>query len=176
VLRGATAPWSGLKEGYAHPSHAQEWGLVLLAVVLFGAGLLVAWLMYGRGGDLPSRLARAAGPVYRLVYRKYWVDELYDRLLIRPYYGLCRFFAGADQWVVDGAVNGTAASTRGAARVSGLFDQWVVDLLVNFVAYFVRFGGWVMRRAQTGFVQSYAGVMILGAFALLAIYLLYLTS
>jgi NADH-quinone oxidoreductase subunit L len=136
VLHGATAPWTGLEEGYAHPSHGQEWGLVLLAVVLFGAGLLVAWLFYGRGGELPSRVARAAGPVYRLVYRKYWVDELYDRLLIRPYYGLCRFFAGTDRWVVDGTVNATAVTTELTGQIVKLF--------------------------QTGLVRNYALLFLLG--------------
>ena len=73
-------------------------------------------------------------------------DEIYDFVFVRPFTACSRFFAEIiDPWVIDGAVNGVAALTR------GLSQAW--------------------RGLQTGNVQHYAAGLLLGTLALLAYYL-----
>ena len=160
-------------QGTAHIPLSAEWGLVLLAVLISLAGIGVARAFYGtEGSTLPQRAAAALGPVYRMVARKYWVDELYDLLIVRPYYALCAVSDWADRWLVDGAVNGTRHVTVGASHVSNGFDRWGVDLAVNGIAYAFRGCSWVFRRLQSGLVQTYAAAMIFGTFVLLSLYLI----
>jgi NADH:ubiquinone oxidoreductase subunit 5 (subunit L)/multisubunit Na+/H+ antiporter MnhA subunit len=76
-----------------------------------------------------------------------------------------------DSKVVDGAVNGTAWTTRLASRMTGGVDQYFVDGLVNAIAAFiVRLMSPLFRAAQTGFAQNYALVMVFGLVAAVAMF------
>jgi len=114
--------------------------LIVLAVVIATTGILLALTVYRHEG-LPERLARAAGPVYRTVRNLYWVDELYELLVIRPFYALSRFFREFDRRVVDGLVNATGIVAELAGQVIKLF--------------------------QTGLVRNYALTFLLGVVAIL---------
>jgi NADH-quinone oxidoreductase subunit L len=129
------------RDGPAHGhASATELLLILLALALAVAGIGLALLVYRRAG-LPERLARASGPLYVLVRNLYWVDELYDALVVRPYYRLSRIAATFDRWVIDGLVNASGVT---------------LDLVGQLVKLF-----------QTGFVRNYALVFLLGVVAIL---------
>jgi NADH-quinone oxidoreductase subunit L len=160
-------------EGAAeHAGATVELGFMALAVCVALVGIWLATMVYRRREDLAPRLASGFGPVYRMVRNLYWVDELYDFLFIRPFYAASRFFAGFDRWVVDGAVNGVRHVTIGLSHVSNANDRWLVDGLVNLAGTTVRGASFVLRRIQTGVVQSYAAMMVFGVFLLLVIYTL----
>jgi NADH-quinone oxidoreductase subunit L len=160
-------------EGAAHLSAAAEWGLAGLALAVAIGGILLARRMYVARPKLPERVARSLGGLYRTVRDKYYVDEIYDAIIIRPYYAACWLFHWIDVWIVDGTVNGVRHVTIGLSHASNAYDRWVVDLAVNGVGWAVRGLFFVFRRAQTGFVQSYAAAMVLGSFLLLSIYLIF---
>ena len=68
-----------------------------------------------------------------------------------------------DSEIIDGAVNGSAALTRGASRLVGNTDKYVVDGLVNTIAGFIKqLMSPLIRAAQTGLTANYALVMVLG--------------
>jgi len=121
--------------------------LMLVTLVVVGLGILFAYLLYGRGGKTAEGPAGSAGgAIYRLLLNKYYVDELYDFFIVRPFTAVSRFLAQIfDPWVIDGAVNGIAASARG----------------VSFL--------W--RGIQSGNVQHYLVGFLAGTLALLAYYL-----
>ncbi len=114
-------------------------GTVLIAAI--GAGL--AWVFYLARPRLPDRIAEQAGMFYRLLRDKYYVDEAYDAVLVRP---LLRFsdrilYRGIDSGIIDGAgVNGLGRSVRGFASHalkyahSGLTQGYLVLMLVGAVA------------------------------------------
>jgi NADH-quinone oxidoreductase subunit L len=110
------------------------------------AGLLVAWLMYLRGRADLAKVGVPQSGVHRLLLHKYYVDELYDRVFVRPILAFSRWCAEAfDVGVIDGAVNGVATVIdRAAGR---------------------------LRRYQTGFVMNYALSMLVGVVALLGWFL-----
>jgi len=78
-----------------------------------------------------------------------------------------------DQFTTDraaGAVNGTAATTRGTATVSRIFDKYVVDGLVNLVGWINMTLNRFATALQTGMVQRYALSAVLGILIFILIY------
>jgi NADH-quinone oxidoreductase subunit L len=107
---------------------------------------------------------------YQLVYHKYYVDELYDALFVNRAKDLGRACFFVDSKFVDGAVNGTAATTRGTAALSRLFDKYVVDGLVNLVGRVNMILNRAVTSFQTGLVQRYALVAVLAIVLIVLVY------
>ncbi len=134
--------------------------------------IFLGCVFYERRPELPGLLAGQFQRAYSVIVRKYLVDELYGRIILAPYYALCRGAAWFDRWIVDGAVNATGYLTLGMSYTSVGIDTYIVDGLVNLTGYMIRGTSWVLRRLQTGIVQSYATAMVLGIFILVSVYLL----
>jgi NADH:ubiquinone oxidoreductase subunit 5 (subunit L)/multisubunit Na+/H+ antiporter MnhA subunit len=116
-----------LAEGWRrHPGLAEEWGLFALAAAIFLAGLLIARWSYGNGMAQATALAAKIPGLRRLLYRKWFVDEFYDRVVLGPFYATSRFFAGFDQRIVDGAVNLAGAGAEFSGQVLKLFQSGAV--------------------------------------------------
>ncbi|MGZ9152000.1 MAG: NADH-quinone oxidoreductase subunit L [Candidatus Binatia bacterium] len=138
------APIFGPAAGH-HDSVSTELLVTALTLAVVTAGIYLAYLMYGRPGARTAQQT-ANGIFYDISLNKYYVDEIYDFVFVRPFTALAKFFASiVDPWVIDGAVNGLAATVRGFSTV------W--------------------RGLQTGNVQHYAAMFLVGALALLAYYL-----
>jgi len=162
VLAGlaAVGGWIGLPEGflwgdrfgaYLAPSlaalphaeaHHPSGGTLLLlmgsASIVALSGIYAAYLVYGRRAGATDPLAETAPGPYRVLWNKYWVDELYDAIVVRPYVELSRvFWQVVDTQLIDGAVNGI-----------GDLMRWLSGRV---------------RRLQTGNVQAYALAMLVGA-------------
>jgi NADH-quinone oxidoreductase subunit L len=152
------------------PSLGVEWALMALAVAIAAGGFGMAWRIYRQRPGSAEGIARSLGPVYALVRNLYWVDELYERVVLRPFYFLARTFKRFDQSVVDGAVHGVRDATLGASVASDVGDRRIVDGLVNLCGITVGVASRIFRRLQTGMVQNYAAVMVFGLFLLIAIY------
>jgi NADH-quinone oxidoreductase subunit L len=147
-------------------NHGIEAEFAGLAFVMVIVGLLTADLMYRQNRVDPGRFSRMFGGVpYDLVLNKYYVDEIYDFAIVRPYLALTRACAWFDLHVIDGVVNLAATLTVMVAWVSGLFDAYIVDGLVNAASNATLATGSRLRRLQTGSINGYlygilAGVMI----------------
>jgi NADH-quinone oxidoreductase subunit L len=126
--------------------HGPAWALMAVSVAAALAGLVVAWMMYVRGRADLAKIGVPQNGVHRVFLHKYYVDELYDRTIVRPILALSRWCAEAfDVGVIDGAVNGVATVVERAAGR--------------------------LRRYQTGFVMNYALSMLVGVVALLGWFL-----
>jgi NADH:ubiquinone oxidoreductase subunit 5 (subunit L)/multisubunit Na+/H+ antiporter MnhA subunit len=112
--------------------------------------------------ETPNAIAARFPTAFDLVANKYYVDEVYEATAIAGTVKLAQGSASFDAHVVDGAVNGTAWTTRATSFFSGFFDLNVVDGAVNLVAACYDWGSRVLRRVQLGFVQGYVLVMALG--------------
>jgi NADH-quinone oxidoreductase subunit L len=102
-------------------------------------GLLVAWWFYIKRPDAPKRLAQKVHGLYLLLLNKYYVDEIYAALIVRPLLWISTnvLWHGVDQGVIDGIVNGSA-------RVA-------------------RESGGKVRELQSGNTRSYATWVVIGA-------------
>jgi len=136
------------------------------------AGILVARRLWGRRGvGADDAFAAKLPRVQRTLSNKYWVDELYDRTVVRGTWGLAHGLHRFDARIIDGLlVNGSRHLTVAVALVSGFFDKYVVDGLVNLVGWLSQTGSRALRRAQTGLVQQYALVLAAGVVALVGLY------
>jgi NADH-quinone oxidoreductase subunit L len=121
-------------------------GIMVVATVMGLIGITGAYYVYVRNPALPDRFARQWQSLYRASLNKWYVDEFYDRTIVRP-----TFFAATELW----------------KRV----DVNVVDGAVNGVARAIAWGGWLLRLMQSGQAQHYALGMALGAVVLVTMFL-----
>ena len=129
----------------AHPSHAVEWGLMALSVVIALIGITIAFTLYVKNTDLPRKFTSAFPALHRAVYNKWYMDELYDYTIVNPCKALGRsLWKGFDVLVIDGIVNGVANVVMG---FSGIF-----------------------RYMQSGLIGNYAWSMAFGVVAILGYY------
>ena len=135
-------------EGEGVAEHAPETAaIVSLAAISVAAGvlgILVGYSMYVRHRPDPAAVSRAAGPLYRLLVNKYFVDELYDRR------------------IVD--------ALRAAFGAMWAFDIHVIDGVANRLGWLAALGGGGLRRAQTGVVGNYALTIVAGLLLILVAY------
>ena len=153
-----------MPEGTAPAAHlaGQEFLFTMLSVLIAAAGIYLAYRFYVVRPGLADRVTQKIGGFYKLVYNKYYVDQLYDTLFVNRAKDLGRACFFIDSNFVDGAVNGTAATTRGTASLSKLFDTYIVDGLVNLVGWINMMLNRMVTSFQTGLVQRYALVAVLG--------------
>ena len=113
-----------------------------IAVALLGWGL--AYLLYSKRRDLPGKIANRLGGLYETVANKYYVDEIYAALFVKP--------------LVDGS---TAILWKGV-------DQGMIDATVNNAASSARHTSDNVRHMQSGNLRSYAGWIAAGGAGVLA--------
>jgi NADH-quinone oxidoreductase subunit L len=160
-------------EEKVHSHTITEWVFIIISLVVAGFGILLGYLFYLRNPGLPDIWAARLGALYRASYNKYWIDEIYGWSITRRTMDLARGVFWFDSKVVDGAVNGSAWTTRLSSIITGGTDKYFVDGLVNAIANFVvRLMSPIVRAAQTGFTQNYALVMVLGLLVAVAFYLI----
>jgi len=160
-------------EAAAEHTWSLEFSLMLLSVAIAAAGFYLAYRWYVERPEVPDRLAASAGPAYQIVLDKYYVDELYDALFVNRAKDVGNALAAFDLGVVDGGVNGVGWWTRLTAEGSRLWDIWVIDGLVNVTAFAVKVLSYPARILQTGLVQSYAWMIVVGVLVFMAYYLIH---
>jgi NADH-quinone oxidoreductase subunit L len=151
----------------AHHDTSVEWLLMSLSVAIALAGIALARYLYIVKPASADAFARASGPLYGWALNKWSVDEAYDFLFVN---GLAKgggtVLGSFDKHVVDGGVNGTGWLTRFTSRLSIWWDTWIVDGAVRLTSFLVMMSSFPARILQTGFVQSYALVFVLGVVAI----------
>jgi NADH-quinone oxidoreductase subunit L len=153
-------------------STSTEWTLMLLSIAVAVAGILVAKYFYVTKPEIPENIASAAPGLYRTLYNKWYLDEIYDFLFVN---GLCKgggLLLGAfDRNVVDGGVNGAGWFTRLAATVSGWWDTWIIDGAVRLGSFLVKMLSYPVCLLQTGRVQGYAFFVVVGVLVFFGYYI-----
>lgn len=156
-----------------HHSAAQEISLMLVSLGAALIGIAIAAYLYLRRPETADKLENRFPVLHRILYRKYYVDEMYDAAVVEPFKSLCRALSWFDLKVIDGIVNGSAWITVRTAIVSIWVDINIVDLLVNLTGAIVNFFGGLLRKFQTGLVQNYGLISLYAFFALVAFYLIF---
>jgi NADH-quinone oxidoreductase subunit L len=139
------APVLGHSKG--HGTHAQEAFVMSASIAVAIGGLLVAFIMYIKKTELPAKIAAAFQPVHKLLFNKYWIDELYSRTLVQPV---------------------LRASEK---IILGIIDARIIEGVVNGVPGLIGAFSRKFRQVQTGMLSSYALVMALGALAIVGVWI-----
>ncbi len=145
------------KVEFGHASHALEWVFQGLGVLAATIGFVAARAIYKDNKNeaaLKAMIERWKG-VWTTVYNKYYVDEFYGWLVLRPSLQLSRALSWFDGSIIDGLVNAAGTVTRGVATVDGAIDKYLVDGAVNGVANVTQGLGRTLRTFQTGRIQTY---------------------
>jgi len=151
VLGGGAHFAEFLKPVVGHPefhgTHAQEFGVMGLSTTIAISGIVIAAIFYLIKTGIPVRLAKNFSFIYRLLFNKYYVDELYHHTVVRPSIWVAQRFIDAftDAKIIEGIVNGVPKTIG-------------------------RFAG-VLRKVQTGLAQHYAIIMAAGVFIMIVLIL-----
>ena len=141
-----------------------EYGLEALSVAVAVAGIVLAYVTYETRAISAARFtatpARAA--VHRMLSRRYYIDEAYDWFGTKVIAGLARVADSFDRNVVDGIVNAVGRGGVSVATGSDWFDRKVIDGAVNGISLETIRSAVVLRQRQTGRVQGYVFVIVLG--------------
>ena len=123
--------------------------LPLISLLVAGLGIFLAYAMYSAKWISAEAVGKVFKPLHTLFYRKYWFDELYERVIVVRVLvdGIFAALSIFDSRVVDGAVNGVAKGTNEASGV--------------------------MRRAQTGQLQVYGAAIAIGVIAIAVCFYLF---
>ncbi len=129
-----------------HAHHVPLW-VKLLPLVVTAGGIFTGWLFYSKKPRIPKLLADLNPGVYQFLLNKWYFDELFDKIFVKPAFSLGRgFWKGGDGAVIDAVgPDGIAAASRSIAA---------------------RFG-----KVQTGFVYHYAFAMIIGVAGIVTWYI-----
>ncbi|MHB1843865.1 MAG: NADH-quinone oxidoreductase subunit L [Deltaproteobacteria bacterium] len=156
--------------------HFTEYGtgleslFMLLSVGVATAGWLFARWMYVTGENpLPERMLELFPGVHRVIFNKYYVDELYRGTVVRAAMVLKDLFYWFDRVVIDGAVTVAAWVVRFVANVDGAIDKYLVDGAVNLVANLLLAMGRRLRRVQSGRIENYLMGALAGALVVVAV-------
>ncbi|OYY69003.1 NADH-quinone oxidoreductase subunit L [Sphingomonas sp. 28-63-12] len=133
--------WKGaiaFSEHLAHATHEVPLLVKLSAAIAWIVGLAAAYYAYIRAPELPAKLAISFSAVYDWLLHKWYFDELYDRLFVKPAFAIGRFFwhQGDEQMIDRFGPNGAAAIVASGSRMAG--------------------------RLQSGYIYTYAFVMLIG--------------
>lgn len=118
-------------------AHSTEWMLVAVATIVALAGIIYGWMRYAKNPDLED--AKGFG---KILENKWYVDEFYDAIIVKPYKSLSVFF-------------------------NNVLEVKVVDGLINGVGKLVKYGGRQLRWVQNGQIGFYILMMVLGMLAIL---------
>jgi NADH-quinone oxidoreductase subunit L len=135
----------GESAGTEAAARSTELGLAGIAVVVALIGWGLAYWLYSKNTKKPDELANSMKGVYNTLLHKYYVDELYAAVVIKPLMWISRnvLWQRVDVQVIDGTVNGVAAGALGA--------------------------GDNVRHAQSGNTRSYAVWVVIGAIVVIAV-------
>lgn len=127
-------------------SHATEWTLLTVSVIIAVIGVALAYVMYFRGNQEESdaKVSKTFGSLYTVWSDKYRFDEFLEGYISNPI-------------------------VRLSDKVLAVFDLKIVDGFVNLIAGFTRLAGSLFRYAQTGLVSSYAFMLVVGVVLVIGI-------
>ena len=136
--------WNGsvfYNENLIHAMHAVPYWVKYSAFVVMLLGLLGAWLAYIKDTSIPGKFVNQFRYVHNFVYNKWYFDELYNLIFVRP-----AFWIGRKFWIIG--------------------DQGIIDRFgPNGAAWVVQKGTVAAKKVQSGYLYSYALIMLLGLVA-----------
>ncbi|MBI3592584.1 MAG: NADH-quinone oxidoreductase subunit L [Nitrospirae bacterium] len=133
---------------HVHASHEEEWMVMGISIACAVGGIVVSWIFYSLKPEIPKTLAARFKGIYTILWNKYYVDELYDFIIVRP-------------------VKWTASSI-----LMPVTDGAIIEGIVNGVPKAIARFGEKLRKLQTGYIQHYAMSMAIGLLVIFTLVLI----
>jgi NADH:ubiquinone oxidoreductase subunit 5 (subunit L)/multisubunit Na+/H+ antiporter MnhA subunit len=144
-------------------------GIAAIVAALVGIWLATEIYLWRRLSA--ERLAQLLRPLYQLSWHKWWFDELYDFVFVRPVLAISRFVAVVlDRGLIDSFLHGWAWTYRGLSAVVAIVgDRWIIDNAVDTLADKTWNAGLALRTVQTGRLRQYVMFIVVCTIALFLI-------
>ncbi len=169
-IKGNIAFGEFIKNGI-HIKHTEfNFMPMVISVLLALMGILLSYLMYQKKTIPKDWLYKYVKPYYTTLKNKYYIDEFYSKVIIRPGIKFANLINWFDKNIIDGFINIIGKATVIISKGIHLFDLGVIDGFVNWTANETYNSGKRLRKLQTGNVSAYAIIM----FAVCAVYIIYL--
>ena len=155
-------------EEYIHHSHIPAMIVSLLVAI---SGIFLSFIYYQfKIWDVDS-IVNLYPWLYKGSFNKWFFDEIYQATIVNGTVGLAKIGAWFDLNIIDGVVNFMAAIGRGFGKFIGWFDLRGVDGLVNLTAWLTKRFGDILRKPQTGIIQAYLILTIIGLVILIYVFI-----
>jgi NADH-quinone oxidoreductase subunit L len=168
IWPGVTMPAQEISEKHELRSKA-EWMAFLVAL----GGFAVSTMFYGLRKVDPDEVRRSFAPLHRFLLHKWWFDELYARVFIRPLLWISGRVAALDQQGIDWLADSLARAVEALARLDDWIDRTFVDALVDLLARRTYALALKLRTIQTGSIRQYVmwiAVSTVALFVLMSLY------
>jgi NADH-quinone oxidoreductase subunit L len=142
-----------------HAKHATAGAYALLVAVL---GAVTAYLFYGARLLDPGDVRRQFASLHTFLVEKWWFDELYDVMFVRPIHIVARWCTAIDRNVFDGFLHFMARSAVIVSQWDRIFDEQIIDGFVNRLADATYATGRVFSFLQTGKLRQYVMFIVVG--------------
>jgi NADH-quinone oxidoreductase subunit L len=163
---GALMPHVAVPAEHLSHEHGVHLTATMTAFVMALAGFILATAFYGVQSLDPNDARRSFAPLYNLFYHKWWFDELYRFIFIRPVMWISKLVASCDKNVLDWTADNLARAVTACARLDNWIDRIFVDRLIDLMAAGIFAVGIRLRRIQTGNIRQYIMLLALGLIAL----------
>jgi len=140
--------------------------VTLIAFSAAAGGFLLAAVIYWWRILEAEALRRVFSPIYALLRNKWYFDELYQFLFVRPALRVAGLVAAFDRRGIDGAAHALASSVRLVSTFDDVIDRWFVDGAVNLTARVVYGIGLRLREVQSGRLRQYVMWVAVGTVGL----------
>jgi NADH-quinone oxidoreductase subunit L len=127
-----------------HLDHTTEYMLMGVVIGLTIVMILAAYIIYVRGKKFPAAETTSTSSAHRLVYNKYYIDELYGAIVMKPLNGLSK-------------------------ALDAVIEKLFIDRIVNGTGRVVTWGGKTLRLVQTGNTGFYIFAMVISVIIILAV-------
>jgi NADH-quinone oxidoreductase subunit L len=154
--------------------HLLPFILMAVTTAIGLAGWFTAHYFYFVKPEQPNLLMNRMKGAYTLLWNKYWVDELYDRIAVEPSKAVGRSFDKVDTVGIDRVVVAVEQVTDLSAAGSTWFEKYVIYGLINVMGYVNHIGARILRQLQTGLVHHYAAILVTGLVVLVNLIVLIL--
>ena len=168
---------SGETSGHHYQNKLQEevhhfhYIAMILSLLIAGSGIALAFLIYQYKVISADKLEERFRKLHTFSLNKWYFDELYEKTVIGGTLLASKGLALFDNYIIDGIVNLSAAINRIAGQAIGIFDNVVIDGAVNLVASVTGYAGGMLKKLQTGRVQSYVVFALLGLLILFFVFI-----
>lgn len=148
---------------HAHDIHVQA---TLTAFATALAGVLLAAAMYLWRLVNPAVVASTLRPVHTFLENKWYFDEIYDWIFVKPAHGIAMLASANDKGIIDSILHLVAWAARQLAAIDAWMDRVFVDGLVNTLASVTWSSGLRLRTLQTGKLRQYVMFIVVGTVAI----------
>ncbi|MGB3717428.1 MAG: NADH-quinone oxidoreductase subunit L [Candidatus Promineifilaceae bacterium] len=150
---------------------------VIMSIAVVFVGLGAGWWIYSRKGleaGQPDPLVKPLGPLYTFLHNKWWWDELYEVLFVKPtkYFSRTVVYEWIDRGIIDGTLTLIARGVYAFGRYMKRFEEVVISGGVDWMKDQVLVAAQEFRALQTGKIQEYVLVSVLIGWALAVVVLL----